>query len=35
LALALGGKDRSSVLGQLLEVVALSTTEARKNVPGA
>lgn len=30
LALALSGKDRNAVLAQLLEVVALSTTEARE-----
>jgi UTP--glucose-1-phosphate uridylyltransferase len=34
LALALGGKDRSAVLGQLLEVIAVSTTEAQEVVRG-
>jgi UTP--glucose-1-phosphate uridylyltransferase len=35
LALALHGKDRSAVLAQLLEVVALSSTEAREIGQGA
>jgi UTP--glucose-1-phosphate uridylyltransferase len=35
LALALSGKDRNAVLAQLLEVVALSATEAREIGQGA